>query len=260
MIYLDNAATTIHKPQQVIDAVTEAMTTFGNAARGTHESSLDASRSVFGTRKKLAEMFSCSRADHAVFTANATESLNIAINGIISEGDHVISTDMEHNSVLRPLYRLQAEKNVGLDFVPADRDGKIRIGDFEERIRPNTKAIVCTHASNLTGNVNDLAEIGDIARRHGLIFIADASQTAGCLEINMQEMNIDVLCFSGHKGLMGPQGTGALLLREGVEIRPVEDRRNRRAELSEEPAGRISDPAGGRNAQQSRNCGAVCRP
>jgi cysteine desulfurase family protein len=220
MIYLDNAATTIHKPQQVIDAVTEAMTTFGNAARGTHESSLDASRSVFGTRQKLAEMFGCSRADHAVFTANATESLNIAINGIISEGDHVISTDMEHNSVLRPLYRLQAEKNVGLDFVPADRDGKIRIGDFEERIRPNTKAIVCTHASNLTGNVNDLAEIGDIARRHGLIFIADASQTAGCLEINMQEMNIDVLCFSGHKGLMGPQGTGALLLREGVEIRP----------------------------------------
>ncbi|HUM84430.1 MAG TPA: aminotransferase class V-fold PLP-dependent enzyme [Lachnospiraceae bacterium] len=220
MIYLDNAATTLKKPEQVIDAVVYAMGNFGNASRGAHGYSLDASRMIFGTRQKIADMFGCPGADHVIFTSNATESLNMAINGIISPGDRVITTDLEHNSVLRPLYRLENESHISLGFVPSDRKGCLRLSDFEKLVTDRTKAVVCTHASNLTGNIVDIAEIGKIARRHGALFIVDASQTAGFVNINMEKMNIDVLCFSGHKGLMGPQGTGALLVRDGIEIRP----------------------------------------
>lgn len=220
MIYLDNAATTLQKPRQVIDAVVQAMGSMGNSSRGTHGGALQASRTVFDARRKLAALFGCPREDSVVFTANSTEALNIAMNGVIRAGDHVITTDLEHNSVLRPLYRLEAEQGVELSFVPADRRGNVDYADFERLIRGNTCAIVCTHASNLTGNVVDIARVGEIAHRHGLIFIVDASQTAGCVPIDMGSMNVDVLCFTGHKGLMGPQGTGGLCVREGVEIRP----------------------------------------
>lgn len=138
MIYLDNAATTRQKPQPVIDAVVSAMTTLGNSARGTHEGSLSASRMIYGTREKLATFFNCPRPDHVVFTANSTEALNMAICGLLDPGDHVIATDLEHNSVLRPLYRLEAERSVSLSFVPADRQGRIDYGDFERLIRPET--------------------------------------------------------------------------------------------------------------------------
>ena len=220
MIYLDNAATTLHKPPQVMEAVLHAMITMGNAARGAHGGALEASRTVFGTREKLARLFSCRRADHVVFTANSTEALNIAINGTIHRGDHVISTDCEHNSVLRPLYRLEEERGVELDFVPADRQGRVDYSDFERLMRPNTRAVVCTHCSNLTGNVMDLARISDIAHRHGALLLVDASQTAGTVPIHMEALGVDVLCFTGHKGLMGPQGTGGLCIRPGVEIAP----------------------------------------
>ena len=220
MIYLDNAATTIHKPQQVIDAVVEAMTSMGNASRGAHAGSLRASRAVYDARCKLAELFGCQRPDHVIFTCNSTEALNIAIHGTIGRGDHVITTDLEHNSVLRPLYRLEAEEGVALDFVPADTLGNVDYGDFQRLLRPNTRAVVCTHASNLTGTVLDVARIGRFCRAHGLLLIVDASQTGGTLPIDMEAMNIDVLCLTGHKGLMGPQGTGALCVRPGVEIRP----------------------------------------
>lgn len=220
MIYLDNAATTLHKPPQVMEAVLHAMITMGNAARGAHGGALEASRTVFGTREKLARLFSCRRADHVVFTANSTEALNIAINGTIHRGDHVISTDCEHNSVLRPLYRLEEERDVELDFVPADRQGRVDYSDFERLMRPHTRAVVCTHCSNLTGNVMDLARISDIAHRHGALLLVDASQTAGTVPIHMEALGVDVLCFTGHKGLMGPQGTGGLCIRPGVEIAP----------------------------------------
>ena len=220
MIYLDNAATTLHKPEQVIEAVADAMRSMGNSARGTHSGSLSASRTIYGTREKLAKLFGCPRADHVVFTCNSTESLNVAINGCINPGDHVITTDLEHNSVLRPLYRLADEQGVELSIVPADRKGCIDYEDFERLLRPNTKAIVCTHASNLTGNLVDIARVGEIAHAHGALFIVDASQTAGVFPIDMEKMHIDVLCFTGHKGLMGPQGTGGMCVREGVEIRP----------------------------------------
>jgi len=220
VIYLDNAATTLHKPPQVIDAVVRAMTSMGNAARGAHGGALEASRTVYGTRVKLARLFHCPRPDHVVFTANSTEALNIAVSGILRPGDHVITTDCEHNSVLRPLYRMEAEQGVALSFVPADRLGRVDYEDFRRLMRPNTRAVVCTHASNLTGNVIDLARVGQIAHEHGALLIADASQTAGALPVDMEAMHIDVLCFTGHKGLMGPQGTGGLCIRPGVEIAP----------------------------------------
>lgn len=220
MIYLDNAATTLHKPPQVAEAVLHAMTTMGNAARGAHSGALEASRTVFGTREKLARLFACQRADHVVFTANSTEALNIAISGLIHKGDHVISTDCEHNSVLRPLYRLEEERGVALDFVPADRRGLVDYADFERLMRPDTRAVVCTHCSNLTGNILDIGRIAGITHSRGALLIVDASQTAGTVPIDMQALGVDVLCFTGHKGLMGPQGTGGLCIRPDVEIDP----------------------------------------
>ena len=196
------------------------MTTLGNSARGTHDGSLSASRIIYGTREKLADFFGCHRPDHVVFTCNSTEALNMAICGLLNPGDHVISTDLEHNSVLRPLYRMEAERNVSLSFVPADRQGNLNYGDFARLIRPETRAIVCTHASNLTGNAVDIGRVGEIAHAHGLTFIVDASQTAGVLPIDMAAQHIDILCFTGHKSLMGPQGTGGLCLGEGVNLRP----------------------------------------
>lgn len=220
MIYLDNAATTLHKPQQVIDAVVHAMQSMGNCARGTHEEALDAARTVYDARVRLASLFGCPRVDHVAFTANSTEALNIAINGLIGSGDHVISTDLEHNSVLRPLYRLEAEHGAELSFVPADKLGNVDYADFERLMKPNTRAVVCTNSSNLTGTVLDIGRIAKTAHSHGALVIVDASQTAGCWPIDMKKMGIDVLCFTGHKGLMGPQGTGGICVKEGIEIRP----------------------------------------
>ena len=220
MIYLDNAATTLVKPQCVIDAVVKAMNSMGNAGRGAHSNSLSASRVVYDTRCKLAKLFNCKRPDHVIFTCNSTEALNIALNGIFHAGDHVITTDLEHNSVLRPLYRLEKAGEISLSFVRVDKQGRPCYEDFESLIQPNTRAIVCTHASNLTGNAIDLVRVGKIAKEHGLMLVVDASQTAGAMAIDMEAMNIDILCFTGHKGLMAPQGTGGLCIREGVEIRP----------------------------------------
>ncbi|SHH74591.1 cysteine desulfurase family protein [Sporobacter termitidis DSM 10068] len=219
MIYLDNAATTLHKPQAVVDAVVSAMQNLGNYGRATHESALNAAYTVFFTRDKLAKLFHCPKTENMVFTANSTEALNIAISGLFGPGDHIVSTDLEHNSVLRPLYRLE-EAGAALSFLPADTSGRIDYDDFARLLRPETRAIVCTHASNLTGNVVDIARVGKIAGEHGLLFIVDASQTAGVFPIDMSQMHIDVLCFTGHKGLLGPQGTGGLCVGEGVAIRP----------------------------------------
>lgn len=219
MIYLDNAATTRTKPPAVAQAMLEALSSYGNCGRGGHEGALSAARTIYGTREKIAALLGCPRADHAVFTANSTQALNIAISGLLGPGDHILSTDLEHNSVLRPLYRLR-EAGAAVDFVPAGGDGRLDYGAFEALLRPETKAVVCTHASNLTGDVVDIGRVGRFAEEHGLLFILDASQTAGCLPIDMAGQHIDVVCFTGHKGLMGPQGTGGLCLREGLDIRP----------------------------------------
>ena len=220
MIYLDNAATTLHKPESVIEAVAQAMRTAGNSARGVHGGSLDASRIIFEARMKIAQFFGCPDPTHVVFTCNVTESLNIAINGVLGEGDHVITTELEHNSVLRPLYRLANERGGSLSIVEADKQGCISYDDLEKAIRPETKAVVTTHISNLTGNMLDIARIGRIAHEHGLLYIVDAAQSAGTIPIAMQAMNIDILCFTGHKGLYGPQGTGGICVMPGISIRP----------------------------------------
>ena len=220
MIYLDNAATTMKKPQCVIDAVVAAMTNMGNAGRGANEASLDASRMIYDTREKISDLFNLQNPSRVAFTCNSTESLNTAIKGILNSNDHAITTSLEHNSVLRPLYELQ-DKGMELSIVNCDENGNLDYNDFEKLIKNNTKVIVCTHASNLVGNVLDIKKIGSIAKKHNLIFIVDASQSAGVFDIDMQEMNIDVLCFTGHKGLLGPQGIGGLCVREGMNIRPL---------------------------------------
>lgn len=220
MIYLDNAATTMQKPDCVVQAVTRALCSMGNAGRGGHDASLDASRIIFETRLRLAELFQAENPTRIAFTANSTESLNIAIKGILQPGDHVITTELEHNSVLRPVYEME-EKGVEVTFIKSDRQGRICYEAFEKHIKSNTKAIVCTHGSNLTGNVLNIGRIGTIARAHGLLFVVDASQTAGVFPIDVQEMKIDILCFTGHKGLLGPQGTGGMYVREGVYVKPL---------------------------------------
>lgn len=220
MIYFDNAATTRVKPKQVIDAVVQAMNTMGNSGRGVHDASLDASRLIFDTRCKLAEFFGAESPKQIAFTCNSTESLNIALKGTLGPGDHVISTELEHNSVLRPLYELQAQ-GTEVTFIKSGRTGTLNYDDFEKNIRPHTKAIVCTHGSNLTGNLVDIQRVGDIARNHGLLFIVDASQTAGVFPIDVQKMHIDILCFTGHKSMLGPQGTGGIYVRDGLTVRPL---------------------------------------
>lgn len=219
-IYMDNAATTMQKPDCVIDAVVNAMKHMGNSGRGAHEASLDASRLIYETREMLSELFNLGDPRQVAFTLNSTEALNTAILGLFDPGDHIISTVMEHNSVLRPLYRLE-EKGCQVSFVPCDEKGRLRTDLLESFLKENTKALVCTHASNLTGNANDLMYLGRFCKDHGLLFVVDASQTAGVLPIDMQAMNIDVVCFTGHKGLYGPQGTGGICVRPGVTVRPL---------------------------------------
>lgn len=220
MIYLDNAATTMQKPEEVIEAVVQAMHSMGNAGRGAHSASLEASRTIYDTRELLCRFFGGTNPRRLVFTSNSTESLNIAIKGLFGQGDHVITTMLEHNSVLRPLYEME-QKGVELTIIPADKKGMIDHGDIEKAIRPNTKAVVCTHGSNLTGNLVDIEKIGEITRKNGILLVVDASQTAGVFPIDVEKMHIDVLCFTGHKGLLGPQGTGGMYVREGVRIRPL---------------------------------------
>ena len=220
MIYFDNAATSLRKPDVVARAVAEALCSAGNPGRGIHEGALDASRLVYETRCALAELLHAESPEQIAFTANSTMALNIAVKGLLKPGDHVITTALEHNSVLRPLYEME-RRGVQLTILPADRQGRINYEDFEAHIQENTRAIICTHASNLTGNLLDVERIGGIAKTHGLLFVVDASQTAGVMPVDVQKMQADVLCFTGHKGLLGPQGTGGLYVRPGVEIPPL---------------------------------------
>ena len=217
---MDNAATTIHKPEEVRAAVMAAFDTMGNAGRGASVPALDASRIIYGTREKLARLFHAGDPRRIVFTANSTESLNIALKGLFSGGNHVITTVLEHNSVLRPLYECR-ENGVELTILGCDGKGRISYEEMEAAIQADTKAVVCTHASNLTGNMIELERVGAMAKRHGLLFVVDASQTAGVWPIDVEKMQIDVLCFTGHKSLLGPQGTGGMYVREGVYIRPL---------------------------------------
>ena len=220
MIYLDNAATTMHKPQTVVEAVTQAMCSLGNAGRGATSGALDAARTIHGCRAKLARLLGCPRADRVCFTPNSTAALNTAINGVVRPGDRVVTTVLEHNSVLRPLNRLAAEQDVTVEHAGCDADGVLDYDELERLVTPGTRAVVVTHASNVTGNAVDVARVAAMAHAAGVLVIVDASQSAGASLIDMQGMGLDIVCFTGHKGLMGPQGTGGLAVAEGVDVAP----------------------------------------
>ena len=221
MIYLDHAATSLPKPEGVAAAMTASLSQAGNGGRGSHGPALNALRQACDLRQKAAALFSVpGGAESVAFTGGATQALNTAICGLFSPGDHVITTAAEHNSVLRPLYRLE-DQGMELTIVPADALGRMDYEEMERAVRPNTRGIVCTHASNVTGNLTDLGRVGEICRKHHLHFVVDGAQTAGTIPISMEEWGIDVLCLPGHKGLLGPQGIGLLCVRPGVEIRPL---------------------------------------
>ena len=203
MIYLDNAATTLYKPPEVGQTMLDAFQTAGNPGRGAHAPTLHASRIVYETREALARLFHAEGPACIAFASNATQALNTAINGLFGPGDHVITTVCEHNSVLRPLYRLQRQ-GVEVSFVDVEANGVLCYAQFEQLLRPNTRGVVVTGASNVTGNRTDLAFVSAFAKNHGLLFLVDAAQTAGAMPMDVQALGIDVLCFTGHKALLGP--------------------------------------------------------
>ncbi|MBR2674290.1 MAG: aminotransferase class V-fold PLP-dependent enzyme [Mogibacterium sp.] len=222
-IYLDNGATSFPKPKEVADAVYEYMTQIGmNINRGGYQAAYDLEGIVFETREMLSDIFGGSDCKNVVFTKNITESLNVILKGFLEPGDHVLCSSMEHNAVMRPLVQLE-KKGVEFDRIPANTKGELALDAVESMIKPNTKAIVMTHASNLVGTLNPIAEVGAICHKNNIKFIVDSAQTAGVLPISMREMNIDALCFTGHKSLLGPQGIGGFILDEDMinRIEPI---------------------------------------
>lgn len=223
MIYFDSAATSWPKPPQVWQAMEHCIKYVGaNPGRSGHQMSVKAGRLVDEARELLSLLFNIANPDRIVFTLNATESLNLAIKGLLKTGDHVITSSMEHNSVARPLHVLQ-EKGLEVTKVSCSDEGSIEVGDIEKALRPNTAAIVITHASNVTGTLMPVAEIGRLAKRKNLKFIVDAAQTAGVFNIDVSFMNIHLLAFPGHKGLYGPTGTGGLYIAEGLELTTLKE-------------------------------------
>lgn len=222
-IYFDNAATSWPKPPEVSAAMQKFMRKIGaNPGRSGHRLSVEAARVIYDTREKLAQLFHVSDPLRIILTKNATEALNIAILGFLKPGDHVITSSMEHNSVMRPLRAMEA-RGVEMTVIPCDQEGLIEPAQISAAIKKNTKAIFVTHASNVTGTVMPVAEIGRIARERDLVFCVDAAQTAGSCPIDVEKMNMDLLAFTGHKSLFGPSGTGGLFMREGLEkkIEPI---------------------------------------
>lgn len=220
MIYLDNAATTMRKPQEVVDAVMAAMGSLGNAGRGASAGALDAGRVVLRAREAVAALLGCPRADHVCFSANATATLNAALSGLVGPGERVVTTVLEHNSVLRPLARLADERGVDVAYVGCDTHGFLDMDELERLVTPGTCLVAVTHGSNVTGNLVDVVRVVQIAHAAGALCLVDASQTAGTAPLDMAGTGIDVVCFTGHKGLMGPQGTGGMAVAEGVDVQP----------------------------------------
>ena len=213
-IYLDNASTTFPKPKSVADAVYTYMTSVGsNINRGCYDSAYDVEELVFETRQMLAELFNGGDCKNVVFTKNVTESLNVILKGFLKPGDHVLVSSMEHNAMMRPIRQLE-KLGVEFDRIPCDDQGNLKLDAVEAMIRPNTRAIAMMHASNVCGTVLDIGAMGEICCKHGLKFIVDCAQTAGVLPVDMEEMHIDALAFTGHKGLLGPQGIGGFILKE----------------------------------------------
>ncbi|MHA6531577.1 aminotransferase class V-fold PLP-dependent enzyme [Paenibacillus sp. BAC0078] len=222
LVYLDHAATSWPKPPEVGAAMMEVLEHSGaNAGRGNHSLAIGAGRVLVKARNQLAGLFSISNAQDIAFTNNTTMGLNMAIKGTLQPGDHVISTMTEHNSVRRPLEYLRATKGISVDYVKVDQKGQVDLLELQSSFKPNTKMVICNHSSNLLGSILPIGEIGDMAKSHGAVFLVDAAQSAGSLTIDVGEMNIDLLAFPGHKGLLGPQGTGGLYISPSLDLEPL---------------------------------------
>ncbi|MDP4181759.1 MAG: aminotransferase class V-fold PLP-dependent enzyme [Bacillota bacterium] len=222
MIYLDNAATSFPKPDSVYDEMQKCMKEYGaNPGRGGHAMSIRASMEVMRVRESLGSFFNIKNPMQICFTKNATEALNIGICGFLKDGDHVITTSMEHNSVIRPIKTLERDRGIEISIIPCNDFGEIDVNDIKKQIKTNTKLIISTFSSNVNGIVMPVTEIGNLARENGLVFLLDASQGAGSFEIDVEKMRIDIMAFPGHKGLMGPQGTGGLYINEELSLLPV---------------------------------------
>ena len=221
MTYFDNAATTFPKPEIVYTKVMEAMQDYGaNPGRSGHKLALKINRGMYDTRMSLAQLFNIGDPMNLIFTFNCTESLNLGIKGVLQPGDHVITTSMEHNSVLRPIRYLE-QFGVESTIIKANCLGEINVEDIKNQIKDNTKLIVTTHISNLTGTIMPIKAIGELAKEYGVLYLIDAAQSAGIYEIDATTMNVDMIAFPGHKGLLGPQGTGGLYIRKGLEIKEI---------------------------------------
>lgn len=223
MIYLDNAATSFPKPESVYNAVDDCLRNYcANPGRGGHKLSLQSGRVLLEARILLAELFNADSPDNVILTHNATEALNLALKGFLKAGSHVITTSMEHNSVMRPLKILE-KHGIETTIVKCNEDGEIDVDSIEKEIRKETVLIAATHASNVVGTIIPIEDIGALAKRYGLTFLVDASQTAGVCKIDMEKMNISMLAFAGHKSLMGPQGTGGLCIKRGLDLIPLQE-------------------------------------
>ena len=227
MIYLDNAATTFPKPESVYIAVDDCLRNYcANPGRGGHKLSLQSGRVLLEARELLAELFNADSPDNVILTHNATEALNLALKGFLKKGSHVITTSMEHNSVMRPLKVLE-KLDIETTIVQCNEYGEIDIGSIEKEIKKETALIAATHASNVVGTIIPIEDIGDLAKRYGLTFLVDASQTAGVYDIDMQKMNISMLAFAGHKKPYGTPRDRRIVYKKRLGADPSAGRRNR---------------------------------
>jgi len=222
MIYLDNAATSFIKPDAVYEEMMKCMKEYGaNPGRGGHSLSIKASMEVMRVREKIGALFNIDDPMRICFTKNATEALNIGISGYLKEGDHVITTSMEHNSVIRPLNTLRRDRKIEFTVVDCNEFGEIDVEDIKKAIKKNTRLLVSTLSSNVNGIIMPVKEMGKLAHENGICFLLDASQGAGSINIDVKDMDIDMMAFPGHKGLLGPQGTGAIYIRDGLKLSPI---------------------------------------
>ena len=217
--YLDNAATTFPKPPEVAEAVAAYITGLGsNINRGCYGTAYEAENMVYETREMLCRLFHGPDCKNVIFTKNVTESLNVLLKGLLQPGDHVLVSSMEHNAVMRPLVQLE-KTGVSFSRIPCGKTGELQLDAMEGLLQPNTRAVVLTHASNVCGTVLPLEQVGAFCKEHGLLFIADTAQTAGVLDLDMEKMSMDALAFTGHKGLLGPQGIGGFVIRDELAER-----------------------------------------
>ncbi len=223
-IYFDNAATSSPKPPEVLERVSAALTEFNaNPGRSGHSVALSAAREVLSTRERLASLMNAGEETNIAFAFNCTDALNLAIKGALRYGDHVITTQLEHNSVLRPINALAARGRISLSIVSPRADGFVDPEDIRASIRKNTRLIAVTHASNVTGAIQPVAAIGELARREGILYLIDGAQAIGATPVNVRALSCDLYAFPGHKSLLGPMGTGGLYIRPGVVLRTLRE-------------------------------------